>query len=429
MTVMKWMSCIVPILEFVGRAQGQAIVQIQVQPQLVGRSIRDSQVTTVFLAPRYVTAIRMPEPINSVVVGDPSSFSAEHSDREPNLVFVKPITPKAAQTNLLISSTRGLQTSLLLVSHGELKEEGQPAVDFLMRYKPAGQFLIQPADSPSAAIPQTVTVGSTVRVPFGAALPGPVAPASLTNYGVSKEQPARQLRAATNSTTVVRTALDDLLDRQRLAPLPALYGQKPGISPPGKELVKTGVSEVIDQGSAVVILFSAVNVQDHAVELMPPQIQLGGMKKSGTIIRKSRWSTSEQLPVTDFRMSRRRLGPGERADGVVVFQRPSFKQSTETLFLQMAESGAVDREPSAINRLIVAEEGVPVERRYSFPVGIFTREVKAPRSSSDLGKGQRRERDPHGHDTGYLTFPRPGQPRSRLGRGERGYHSAPVPDL
>ncbi len=343
MTVMKWMSCIVPILEFVGRAQGQAIVQIQVQPQVVGRSIREGQVTTVFLAPRYVTAIRMPEPINSVVVGDPSSFSAEHSDREPNLVFVKPITPKAAQTNLLISSTRGLQASLLLVSRGELKEEGQPSVDFLMRYKPAGHFLIQPADSPSAAIPQTVTVGSTARAPFGVAMPDPVAPASLTNHGVSKEQSATQLPVAANSTTAVRTALDDLLDRQRLAPLPALYGQKPGISPPGKEMVKTGVSEVIDQGSAVVVLFSAVNVQDHAVELMPPQIQLGGMKKSGTIIRKSRWSTSEQLPVTEFRMSRRRLGPGERADGVVVFQRPSFKQSTETLFLQMADSGSVDR--------------------------------------------------------------------------------------
>jgi hypothetical protein len=343
MTVMKWVSCIVPILEFVGWAQGQAIVQIQVQPQIVGRSIRDGQVTTVFLAPRYVTAIRMPEPINSVVVGDPSSFSAEHSDREPNLVFVKPITPKVAQTNLLISSTRGMQTSLLLVSRGEPKEEGQPEVDFLMRYKPAGPFLIQPADSPSAAIPQTVTVGSTVRVPFGAALPGPVAPASLSNYGVSKEQSPTQLRVVGNSTPVVRTALDDLLDRQRLAPLPALYGQKPGISSPGKELVKTGVSEVIDQGIAVVVLFSAVNFQDHAVELMSPQIQLGGMKKSGMIIRKSRWSTSEQLPVTDFRMSRRRLGPGERADGVVVFQRPSFKQSTETVFLQMAESGAVDR--------------------------------------------------------------------------------------
>jgi hypothetical protein len=300
-------------------------------------------VTTVLLAPRYVTAIRMPEPINSVVVGDPASFSAEHSDREPNLVFVKPITPKAAQTNLLISSTRGLQASLLLISRGEPKEE-QRGVDFLMRYKPAGQFMIQPSDSPSVVIPQTVAVASrptTTSSTLGLSVP--IVPASATARGGSKERLALLPPVATNSPKEDRAALDELLDRQRRAPLPVLYGQKPGVSPPGKELVKTGVSEVIDQGSEVVVLFSAVNVQDHAVELMPPQVQLGGMKKSGKIIRKSRWSTAEQLPVTDFRMSRRRLGPGERADGVVVFQRPSFKQSTETLFLQMAESGAVDR--------------------------------------------------------------------------------------
>jgi len=342
-TVMKWMLWIVPILELVARAHGQQEVQIQVQPQVVGHSIRDGQVTTVFLAPRYVTAIRMPEPINSVVVGDPASFSAEHSDREPNLVFIKPITTKAAQTNLLISSAHGLQASLLLVSRGDPKEPGQPAVDFLMRYKPAGQFMIRPSDSPSAVIPQTITVGSTAPMPSASGLSVPVVPASFPARGGSRERPASQPQVAVNSTKVDRTALDDLLDRQRRAPLPVLYGQKPGISPPGKELVKTGVSEVIDQGSEVVVLFSAMNVQDHAVELMPPQIQLGGMKKSGKIVRKSRWSTAEQLPVTDFRMSRRRLGPGERADGVVVFKRPSFKQSTETLFLQMAESGAVDR--------------------------------------------------------------------------------------
>src|ERR1700680_2486928 len=189
MTVMKWVLCIVPILEFVGRAHGQAIVQIQVQPQVVGRSIRDGQVTTVFLAPRYVTAIRMPEPINSVVVGDPASFSAEHSDREPNLVFVKPITPKAAQTNLVISSTRGLQVSLLLVSPGEPKGEGQPAVDFLMRYKPAGQFMIQPADSPSAVIPQTITVGSPVSVRSASVPTVPIVPASFNARGGLKGSP------------------------------------------------------------------------------------------------------------------------------------------------------------------------------------------------------------------------------------------------
>jgi hypothetical protein len=299
-------------------------------------------VTTVYLAPRYATAIRLPEPVNSVVVGDPGSFSAEHSEREPQLVFVKPITPKPAQTNLLISTTRGLQVSLLLVSRGEAKGDGEADIDFLMRYKPSGQFIVQPAEMVSAVVPQTAALASvsvTVASP-NASLP--VVPTGL-GTGVSGRDHATPQLVAANTTKTGPTALDDLLERQRRAPLPTLYGQKPGVSPPGKELVRAGVSEVIDQGTAVVVLFSALNAEDHAIELMPPQVQLGGLRKTGKLIRKSRWTTAEQLPVTDFRMSRRRLGPGERADGVVVFQRPSFKQSNETLFLQMAESGAVDR--------------------------------------------------------------------------------------
>ena len=339
MIVFKWMILILPVFEMAG--QTQPAVSIQVRPQVAGRSIRDGQVTTVYLAPRYATAIRMPEAINSVVVGDPGSFSAEHSDREPQLVFVKPITPKPAQTNLLISTTRGLQVSLLLVSRGEPKGDQEADIDFLMRYKPSGQFIIQPAESLSAVVPQTAILTNAA---LGSAPPKasvPVVPIGLKT-GVSGSDGAIP-QVVANTTKAELTALDDLLERQRRAPLPALYGQKPGVSPPGKELVRAGVSEVIDQGTTVVVLFSALNAEDHAIELMPPQIQLGGIRKTGKIIRKSRWSTAEQLPVTDFRMSRRRLGPGERADGVVVFQRPSFKQSNETLFLQMAESGAVDR--------------------------------------------------------------------------------------
>src|SRR5215813_14603452 len=158
------MILILPVFEMAG--QTQPAVSIQVHPQVAGRSIRDGQVTTVYLAPRYVTAIRMPEPVNSVVVGDPGSFSAEHSDREPQLVFVKPITAKPAQSNLLISTTRGLQVSLLLVSRGEPKGDQGADIDFLMRYKPSGQFLVQPADAPSALVPQTVSVGNeAVNVP------------------------------------------------------------------------------------------------------------------------------------------------------------------------------------------------------------------------------------------------------------------------
>ena len=339
MIVFKWMILILPVFEMAG--QTQPAVSVQVHPQVAGRSIRDGQVTTVYLAPRYATAIRMPEAINSVVVGDPGSFSAEHSDREPQLVFVKPITPKPAQTNLLISTTRGLQVSLLLVSRGEPKGDQEADIDFLMRYKPSGQFIIQPAESLSAVVPQTATLTNAALGSGPPKADVPVVPIALKTGASGSNGAIPQVVA--NTTKAELTALDDLLERQRRAPLPALYGQKPGVSLPGKELVRAGVSEVIDQGTTVVVLFSALNAEDHAIELMPPQIQLGGIRKTGKIIRKSHWSTAEQLPVTDFRMSRRRLGPGERADGVVVFQRPSFKQSNETLFLQMAESGAVDR--------------------------------------------------------------------------------------
>ena len=91
------------------------------------------------------------------------------------------------------------------------------------------------------------------------------------------------------------------------------------------------------------MLFSVMNPQKHAIELMPPQIQLGGQVQSGKVIKHSKWGTAEQYPIADYRLSRRRVGAGERADGVVVFNRPPYKQSNETLFLQVAESGAVDR--------------------------------------------------------------------------------------
>jgi len=119
MILPRWIFVFLPAIPLAGQTQHP--ISIAIRPQVDGRPIRDGQVTTVYLAPRYATAIQMPEPVNSVVVGDPGSFSAEHSDREPQLVFVKPITAKPAQSNLLISTTRGLEVSLLLVSRGEPK--------------------------------------------------------------------------------------------------------------------------------------------------------------------------------------------------------------------------------------------------------------------------------------------------------------------
>jgi hypothetical protein len=320
-----------------------------VRPQIVGRAVREGQVTTVYLAPRFATGIRMPDAVNSVVLGDPESFSAEHSEREPQIVFVKPITPKPAQTNLLISTARGHQANLLLISRGA-PAGAQPSIDFLMRYRPAGRFIIE-SSSPSVSVAHTAALSAKGENPApvqGAhAARGERSAIGRTDEVIPVESGSHAaIPAAGYGSPMSRDSssdLDLLLERQKRAPLPVLYGEKPGIAQAGKQILKTGVSEVIDQGSEVVVLFSVLNVQEHAVELVPPQVQLAGQMKKGAILRRRVWSNSEQLPVEEFRMSRRRLGPGERADGVVFFRRPSFKQSNETLLLQIADSGAVDR--------------------------------------------------------------------------------------
>jgi hypothetical protein len=284
------------------------------------------------VAPRIATSIRLPEPVNSVVVGDPESFQAEHSEREPELVTIKPVTDQPAQTNLLVTTTQGHQLNLLLVSVGQQNTGTQP-VDVLLAYgKPkSGSFLVEESAFPTSLIAETTKLGSDSRAPAmtAAVTGGPTVNQLVTLLKATGSETPRAVESASEQ------GLDKLLERQRRAPLPTLYGQKPGEIEVGQRL-KAGVSEVIDGGKAVIVLFSVLNPSGHAIELMPPQVQLGGKIKK-------KWTTAEQLPVSDYRLSARRLGVGVRADGVVVFERPAFKQANETLFLQMAESGAVDK--------------------------------------------------------------------------------------
>ena len=56
----------------------------KVEPVILTRASLDNKVITLRLTPRIATSIRMPEPVNSVVLGDPENFQAEHSEHEPN---------------------------------------------------------------------------------------------------------------------------------------------------------------------------------------------------------------------------------------------------------------------------------------------------------------------------------------------------------
>ena len=309
-----------------GVAQGQAP---QVAPQVVTRPEIEGSVAVVQVAPRFVTTIRLPEAVTSIVVGDPSEFEVEHSKEEPTLVFVKPLTMRPAETNLLISTADGRETSMLLVSRGEGGRSARVRVDFLVKYQPPTGFLVEPSAFPFAQVGETVPLSESA-----AANDPPVQPRAI---GVSAQASGdRQEKSG-------RYDLSQLLEQQERAPLPRLYGTNLQVENSSGDPIRAGVGEVIDGGQDVMVLFSVVNPTKHAILLMPPQVQLAGRKRSGILIRHSHWSSSEQLPVLAVRLSRWRLGPGERADGVAVFERPPYKMSDETLLLQMAEAGAVDR--------------------------------------------------------------------------------------
>ena len=98
-------ACPVVLLMWAACALGQTI---EPQARIVTRAGFNSHVTVVEVATHFVTAIRVPETVNSVVVGDPALFQVEHSEHEPQLVFVKVLTTKPAQTNVLISTTKDI---------------------------------------------------------------------------------------------------------------------------------------------------------------------------------------------------------------------------------------------------------------------------------------------------------------------------------
>jgi hypothetical protein len=98
-------------------AQALGAAAQTIKPQIVSKPT-DGSVAVVEVRAHFVTAIRMPEAVNSVAVGDPSWFKVEHSEREPGVVFVKAQATKPLKTNLLVSPVSGQETGLLLVSRG-----------------------------------------------------------------------------------------------------------------------------------------------------------------------------------------------------------------------------------------------------------------------------------------------------------------------
>src|SRR5262245_19148986 len=72
-----------------------------------GKIVIEGRPTVVYLDPRVATTIRLSEPVNSLVLGDPTLFHVEHSADEPLLAFVRALSPTPAESNLVISTVKG----------------------------------------------------------------------------------------------------------------------------------------------------------------------------------------------------------------------------------------------------------------------------------------------------------------------------------
>jgi hypothetical protein len=271
--------------------------------RVVTLPLQQGSITTLHLRPEFESIIHLPEEVTSVVVGSPGSFKVEHSEGEPEYVYVKPLVRTRSQSDLLIATKSGRHIVLELISDGGNAATTQP-VDFLLEYHSPRSLLVAGSPVTETARPSTVQ---------------PASPSKPT------------------SSPKALSAIDEEFEQQKSVNAPewkAWDGQR----------IKTSIGDIRQWNNQTAISYSVFNASDEPVEIVPPQIQITGLSSDKKKKKKNKAGIlADQLEINDYRLSTTRLEPGGRADGVVVFDRPNFKQSTEKLFLQIAQADQVDK--------------------------------------------------------------------------------------
>lgn len=268
----------------------------KISPVLTTITMDPGTVAVLHLAEGYSTSVKVPEEISSVVVGNPSRFKAEHSESEPQLVFLKPTTELQCESNALITTKSGREINLYLVSRG--KAASNSRVDFFIDYRSPESFGTI-ADRQSFLIPETRSlVAEAGSEPFNGA--------ARRQAFIAKE-----------------------LARQKSLSSPQWQGTE----------LLAAIGKSVQQEDEIILGFSVLNDSKRAIELLPPQLELSGAEPRSAV----KQLKAEPLAISEYRITARRLEPGQRADGVVLFVRPSFKESSEKLQLQLAEAEQVDR--------------------------------------------------------------------------------------
>lgn len=241
---------------------------------------------TIHLGSGYVSSVRLPDDVSSIVIGDPSRFKAEHADAEPRLVFLKTVTDDAARSYALITTRSGEMLGLDLVGLGKGAESA--LLDLFIDCRRERRTLVVSAS-------ETSTSAGNPAAPLPSAEPDLI---------------GREL------------------ERQRTASFP-YWNRVP---------LAAAVGDSRGDGQRTIVGFSIVNRSDAVIEMLPPQVELAGSSAG----KKRKQLKAQPVLVSEYRMTSRRIGVGERVDGVVQFERPAFKEAGETLRLRLARSDQVD---------------------------------------------------------------------------------------
>jgi hypothetical protein len=272
--------------------QTSKVAENPAQPHVSKLTIDPQSVSILHLRTGFVSSIRLPEEVTSVVLGNPQEFRAEHSEAEPRLVFLKPLTAKAAETNALITTKSGHEISLHLVSNG--RSSGTD-VDFFLDYERPHSFMIPPAAS-SFEVGEIRSLNSDTAPP--------PKPDSTTIW--MQEQLLKQTKSSIRQWS-------------------------------GKRL-QVAVGEIGESNQRMTVTFSVLNNSETTIELLPPQLRLAGPSKE----KGANKVKAEPVAIEQYSLTAQKLQPGSRADGIVLFERPQFKESSEQLLLQIVQADQVD---------------------------------------------------------------------------------------
>ena len=337
-----------------------------VTPNVDQETVASDEVYTVHLRPLFTTVVRLPEAVTSLAVGAPTLIAAEHDKAEPRLVFIKPTTHKKVDSNVIVALQSGHTLAIRVISAGD--EGSSDPVDFVVDYsQPRGLMLgSNEVDTPLYPARPSVPAPSPELTPAGRPGSGQLIPVSSPRHddATPAQQPGRRQAGpsavVTDQTPVA--ALEPHGSSKALPLLDSLYQEQLSVAAPhyttAAELsriypedknasadLSASLGRCVQTGDNVTLSYSVLNRSERWIEVLPPLLEFNNpssTKKNGKVDKKHPEALAESLPISDYRMSKTKLAPGERLDGALEFVRPGFKFRKERLLLQIANASEVD---------------------------------------------------------------------------------------